>query len=346
MGNCERESRPRLERPRAVTSRGGGSQLSAGAATAWQTDPVVSDRGGVQKHRQSRDRRPRAISTGVVTADIDEVRAQLDASVAGLHVDPHASFTPEDAGGTPAEWTDTPDSHAPHTVLYLHGGGYVWGSPRTHRSLTAKLASATRSRVLALDYRLAPEYPFPAGLEDALRGYPLAGRSRDGATRRRLVRRQRGWRARDEPAHCTPTARLPMPTCAALFSPWADLTGESETYGTRAGVDPIIDPAAARKSAAVYLASADPRDPLASPALADLSGLPPVLVQVGDDEILLGDSQKLEARLSAGGGSVVLSVWKDMFHVFQMLHGSIPDAALAVSEAGAFIRRHWASQPG
>ena len=278
--------------------------------------------------------------------DIDQVRARLDASVAGLAIDPEARFIPEDAGGVPAEWTDAPDSRSSYRVLYLHGGGYVWGSPRTHRSLTAKLASATKAHVLALDYRLAPEHPFPAGLDDAVTGYrwlidtgiepdriAVCGDSAGGGLAMGLLvsLRQRG---------------LAMPACAALFSPWADMTGESETYVTRASADPMIDPVGARENAALYLAGADPHDPLASPALAELSGLPPVLVQVGDDEVLLGDSLRLEAGLRAAGGSVALSVWKDMFHVFQLFHASVPEADRAVSEAAAFMRQHWRQPPG
>lgn len=280
----------------------------------------------------------------VAVSGIDEIRAQLDASIATLTADPHARFTPEDAGGIPAEWTDAPASRAPQTVLYLHGGGYVWGSPATHRSLTAKLASATAARVLALDYRLAPEHPFPAALHDTVAGYgwlldrgtrpgevAVCGDSAGGGLAMGLLvaLRERG---------------LPMPSCAVVFSPWADLTGESETYVTRASADPIIDPIGARENAALYLAGADPHDPRASPVLADLSGLPPVLMQVGDDELLLGDSQKLELGLRTAGGSVTLSIWRDMFHVFQMFHASIPEAAEALSEAAAFIGRHWASR--
>ena len=273
--------------------------------------------------------------------DIDQVRANLDAAISVLPIDADARFTPVDAGGIRAEWTLMPGSLPSRTVYYLHGGGYVWGSPKTHRSLTAKLAAEAQARVLAVDYRLAPEHRFPAGLDDVIRGYRWLSESVASPKEIAVCGDSAGGGLAMGLLVALRDRQLPVPACAVVFSPWADLTGESETYVTRAAVDPILDAEGAVQNAALYLAGADPRGPLASPALTDLSGLPPVLVQVGDDEVLLGDSEKLAAGIRASGGEVTLTVWKDMWHVFQMSHASVPDAARAVSDAGSFMKTCW-----
>ena len=231
----------------------------------------------------------------------------------------------------------TPDG-APEgeVVLYLHGGSYHSGSPDTHRGLAGSLALATGRTVVVLDYRLAPEDPFPAGLNDALLAFDqlapariaLAGDSAGGglaaATALALRDRQGG-----------------QPVALALISPWADLTQSASSYMTRADADPMLTAAALDQAAEAYLAGTDPRTPYASPVFGDLSGLPPIRVDVGSDEVLFDDSRTLVDEALAAGCTAELHEWPEMIHVFQAFPTDlVPEAGEAVAAMGAFLARH------
>ena len=204
-----------------------------------------------------------------------------------------------DANGVSAAWISAPGAAADRAVLYLHGGGYIMGSLNTHRDLMGRISRAARARVLGLDYRLAPEHPFPAAVDDTLAGYrflleqglapkrlAIAGDSAGGAlTLAALIA------GRD--------AGLPMAGAAVCLSPFLDLEGTGESIKTRADVDPIATPEVIDVWAKAYLAGADPRTPLANPLYADLAGLPPLLIQVGDYEVLLDDSTRLAQRAAS-----------------------------------------------
>jgi len=248
-----------------------------------------------------------------------------------------ASFSAATCGGVPGEWIRArDDERAALTVLYLHGGGYTTGSPATHRALTGHLALRCDARVFAADYRLAPEHPFPAALDDAVAAFrgllgagvpagrvAIAGDSAGGglavATALRL--RELGE---------------PMPHALVLFSPWADLTLDQLSPAPPGEV--MLTLPWVIECAQAYAAGADPRHPLMSPVAADLRGLPPTLIQVGTDELLLPDSRRLHARLQAAGVASRLQEFPQRWHVFQANAGVLADADRALEAVGRFLR--------
>jgi acetyl esterase/lipase len=225
--------------------------------------------------------------------------------------------------------------------LYLHGGGYIMGSPNTHRSLAGEVSRAAQAAVLLVDYRLAPEHPFPAAVEDGVAWYrwllgqgfaprqlAIAGDSAGGglvvAT---LVS------ARDQ--------KLPMPAAAVCISPWSDMTCSNESYKTRAEADPLVGSGGIGDMAKLYLQSADPKNVLASPNFASLRSLPPLLIHVGRDEVLLDDSIKLDQKAKADGVNSTLEIWEDMIHVWHAFHPMLPEGKQAITRVGEFLREQW-----
>ncbi|MHA1645307.1 MAG: alpha/beta hydrolase [Candidatus Freyarchaeota archaeon] len=247
---------------------------------------------------------------------------------------------PIDAGGVPAEWITTPEAEARYAILYLHGGGYVAGSIKTHRDLASRISRTSKARVLLIDYRLAPEHPFPAAVEDVTTAYRwlvsaggiepnnliVTGDSAGGGlTVASLVN------LRDEGDT--------LPAGAVCLSPWTDLACTGETLRSKAEVDPFITPEGIEFMARVYLKDADPKNPLASPLYADLKGLPPMLIQVGTSEILLDDSLRLADRAKAAGVNVELDVWEDMIHVFAAFAAFAPEGRQAIERIGEFVKK-------
>ena len=239
-------------------------------------------------------------------------------------------------GGVPAEIV-TPADHDAGTLLYLHGGGYAIGSPVSHRHLVAALAAASRTRAYALDYRRAPEHPFPAAVDDALAAYRgllgagvapgsivVGGDSAGGGLTAAAL-----LAIRD--------AGLDLPAAGVLISPWADLTNGSESYRTHADRDPLVFQEDIDRWRDAYLAGADPRAPLASPLHADLAGLPPLLIHVGSEEVLLDDSRKLAERCEAAGVEAELEVWPDMIHVWHWFGEYLDEAGSAVRRIGEYV---------
>ncbi|WP_125777514.1 alpha/beta hydrolase [Antribacter gilvus] len=224
------------------------------------------------------------------------------------------------------------------TLLYLHGGGYTIGSARTGLPLAARLAAGAALNAVVLDYRLAPEHPYPAAVADALAAYEALVTERDPA---RVV--LAGDSAGAGLALATVVAArdrgLPLPAAVAAFSGWFDLTASGASLTGKEAVDPVFDASDIVDYAATYLAGADADQPLASPLLADLSGLPPLLLQVGTYEVLLDDSTRLAARAAAADVDVLLEVYAGQAHVFQHHHGSEPTAARALESASAFLAR-------
>jgi len=242
------------------------------------------------------------------------------------------------AGDAPAEWVSAPGAGVAGAMLYLHGGGYCIGSLATHRHLVGHLSLAAGLRCLALDYRLAPEHPFPAALDDALAAYRwlLAA----GVAPRSLVV------AGDSAGGGLALAMLvalrdggtPLPAAAVCLSPWVDLGLDAETLATNAGIDPLVTRAGLAQMARDYLAGADPRTPLASPLYADLGGLPPLLVHVGGREVLLDDARRLAVRARAAGVAVTLEIWPNAVHCWHVLVPDVPEATRAVARAGDWVR--------
>jgi len=249
------------------------------------------------------------------------------------------SITPVEVAGRPAEWVTAPGAGHGRTVLYLHGGGYVIGSLATHRDLASRVSRSSASRVLLLDYRLAPEHPFPAAVEDALAAFrwllsqgrdprclAIAGDSAGGGLAMATLVGLRD-------------AGDALPAAAVCLSPWADLALSGDSMQSRASADPAVDRATLQRWAGYYLAGAYPRQPLASPLYADLSGLPPVLLLVGTAEVLLDDTVRVAQRAAAAGVEVVCEQWPDLGHVFAA-YATTPEAADAAALIGTFLRKH------
>jgi monoterpene epsilon-lactone hydrolase len=237
------------------------------------------------------------------------------------------------------EWI-IPPLVRPGIIFYLHGGGYISGSPPRYRPITSGLARRTGRRVFALDYRLGPEHKFPAALDDARSAYrwllseaaegetiALAGDSAGGGLSLALL-----LACRDE--------GLPMPSSVALFSPWTDLAGTGESLRTNNGKCAMFYPENIAQFASAYLGSADPRDLRASPLLADLRGLPPMLIQVGSTELLLDDSRRLYSAIMDAGGQAELEVYREAMHCWQMFDGLVPEAGEALDHAAEFLIIH------
>jgi acetyl esterase/lipase len=246
------------------------------------------------------------------------------------------------ASGVRARWIAAPNARADHVLMYLHGGGYKMGSLASHHDLMARLSAAARCRVLGVDYRLLPEHRFPAPVDDALAVYhwlleqgfapqhlAIAGDSAGGGlTAATLVA------LRD--------SGKPLPAAAVMLSAWTDLAADGPSYITRADADPIHQRPMIQALAAQYLGpEGDPRDPLASPLYADLAGLPPLLLQVGDRETGLDDSILFAEKARQAGVEVELEVWPQMIHVFQQFAEDLPQAREAIARIGGFLEQKW-----
>jgi len=243
----------------------------------------------------------------------------------------------ETIDGIPGEWAVPPDPAVGRYILYLHGGYYYAGSISSHRSLVANIAVAARAKTLAIEYRLAPEHPFPAGLEDAVTAYRwmlancgpnaqiiVAGDSAGGGLTLALlfVLRQRG---------------IPLPAAGVCLCPWTDLACTGETLDSNAAADTMLDPRITRKSVAYYAGDNDPRNPLISPLYGEFKGLPPLLIQVGSKETLLADSTRLAERARADGTAVTLEIWEGMQHDWHFAASLIPESRKAIEHIGKFI---------
>ena len=243
-------------------------------------------------------------------------------------------------GGVPAVKMSAGKVDADRAILYLHGGGYVFGSPVSHRDLGEYLSKAARISVYMLDYRLAPENPYPAAVDDATAAYrallemgfkpgniAISGDSAGGGLTVATLLNIRNQ-------------KLPMPACAVPLSPWADLECTGETMETKAAVDPMVQRPLTRQLSDLYVTDGNLRDPLASPIHGDLTGLPPLLIQVGERETLLDDSVRIAANARKAGVDVTLEVEPGQIHVFQIFASRLDEGVAAIDRMGAFIRRH------
>ena len=245
-----------------------------------------------------------------------------------------------ESGGVSGSWLWKKNADTSKIVLYLHGGGYVFGGYGSHGEIASEMADLVGGRALLLEYRLAPEHPFPAAFEDALSSYQwlldkgyepedifLAGDSAGGglAVSLLLALKKNG---------------LPLPKAVCLFSPWVDLTCAAASIDSNALSDCMLSPGALERFRKHYLGDADPFDERASPIFGDLSGLPPTYVAVGDEEILLDDSKELVNKIRSFGGIAELSIWHKMPHVFPILSSVIPEGRLALKEFASFKDAH------
>lgn len=268
------------------------------------------------------------------------VRRALERTADRLKPAKDVRWSAVDAGGVPGEWVEAPGARHDRVLLYLHGGGYVSGSPSSHRYLTGELSRHAAARVLALDYRLAPEHPFPAALDDSLAAYTWLLGQGHSARRIAVGGDSAGGGLTVATLLSARERALPQPAAAVCLSPWVDLEGAGETIKTHAHLDPMLTPVGIPVMARHYVGeSGDVRHPLVSPIHANLEGLAPMLVQVGAREVLLDDARRLVARTLAAGGRAELEVWDHMIHVWQIF-GFLPEARRAVVRLGSFLRRH------
>lgn len=242
-------------------------------------------------------------------------------------------------GGVPVEIATPRGPQGMATIVYVHGGAYVAMSPRSHRRLVSHLAAATECRVIAVDYRLAPEYPYPAGLEDVIAVYTvqLAERPHEKIV---LVGDSAGGGLTLATAIALRDRGTPLPAALVLIAPWTDLTCSGNSMVSCAGRERILTPSALAADARRYAGDLELDNPLVSPLFADLNGLPPMMVQVGADEVLLDDSIRLADRARAAGVPVNLQVWQRLWHVWQLYAGLLPEAADAVRAIAEFLEEH------
>lgn len=292
----------------------------------------MADRSEIEAIRAMLSSKPRPVGWVERRRRIEEVGAAWP--VAG-----DIRLEPVEFDGLSAEWSLAPGSDGDRVLMYFHGGGYCSGSLLSHRRLVTEAGRAAGVRTFAVEYRLAPEYPYPAAPDDALsawrflrgKGYApgdiaVGGDSAGGGLTLCLFRRLR-------------EAGEPLPACGWLLSPWTDLTMSGATIGSRDAVDPLIHRGYLEELAGAYVPAGIARtDPRVSPLFADLSGLPPLLIQVGSNETLLSDATRLAEAAGAAGVAVRLEVWPAMIHAFPLWNAGLEDGRRALAGAGAFIR--------
>jgi epsilon-lactone hydrolase len=279
---------------------------------------------------------------GPKSDSIQKERASIDAMAARAPKKRNVQYESFEIEGLRAEWVTAPGASTERVILYLHGGAYVLGSINTHRILVTELSRMARARVLNVEYRLAPEHPFPAAVDDALIAYRwllaqgvsperlvIAGDSAGGGLTVALL-----VAARD--------AGEPTPAAAVCLSPFVDMTLTGASMKTKVKADVMVPADLIPLVVNAYLGEVDPSTPLASPLFADLRSLPPLLIQVGTDEVLLDDATRLAAQARAVGVKVTLEIWDGMFHVWQAFGNVLPEARRAIARIGEFVHVHTA----
>lgn len=247
-------------------------------------------------------------------------------------------------GSAAIEFLSCGDSDVSRAILYIHGGAWITGSPQTHRSITRRLVRLTGMPVYAVDYRLAPEHPWPAALDDCMSAYDallarglmpqhivVAGDSAGGNLTLALALRLKA-------------EGKPMPAALVALSPATDLTGSGESYRTNARSDAVFTPDLMAKFAPLYIGDADVRNPFVSPLFGDPTGLPPTLFQVAATEILLDDSVRMAEKMKKAGVDVTLDIWPGLWHVWHMSASKLPEAVQALEKIAEFVKRHQAKE--
>ena len=268
---------------------------------------------------------------------LDERRKRLDALGAQYPLSPDVRVEPVDANGVSAEWTTTPEADPTRAILFLHGGGYISGSINSHRHMIAQAGREARARTLALSYRLAPEHPFPAALNDAIAGYRFLLNQGFSPQNIAIAGESAGGGLAIATLVSLHDAGVPLPACAWLSSPWVDLAMTGDSITAKAAVDPLLSEPYLADLAKAYLNGADPLDPPASPLYANLHGLPPLLIQVGSAEILLDDAVRLARAAGAADVRVTLEVWPDMIHAWHLFYQQVAAGRRALAAVGAFV---------
>ncbi|HEY2700642.1 MAG TPA: alpha/beta hydrolase [Pseudonocardiaceae bacterium] len=276
-----------------------------------------------------------------VGGEVAEQRAIFHEMIAAVPTPEDVSAKSGELGGVPVVTVETPGTDPSVAVLYFHGGAYALGSAADSVGLAADVSRRAAARAISVDYRLAPEHPFPAALDDAVAAYRALLDAGVPSAKIAIVGESAGGGLVAATLVALNDAGLPQPSSATVFSPWADLTVSGASATTKAGLDPALTPEALRTRARDYLGERDTATPLASPIFADLTGLPPLLIQVGSHEILLDDAVRLASRAADHDVQVELQVWPEVPHVFQGFAALLDDADRALLAAAAFIKRNW-----
>jgi len=278
------------------------------------------------------------LASRVRSDDYRQRRKDMDARALEYKIAPDVTVEPVAANGVRAEWTATPGDDRDSALLWLHGGGYVIGSLVSHRHVVSEAGRAAKAWALALDYRLAPEHPFPAAVEDAVAGYRylLARGIRPG--RIAIAGDSAGGGLVVAAMLAIRDAGLAQPACGWCVSPWVDMEAIGESMSSRAAADPMVQRDGLLEMAKLYLGTADPRSPLAAPIYADLKGLSPLLIQVGAAETLLDDAIRLAKVAGAADVRVDLQIWPEMVHVWHLFHPELRAGRQAIEAGGAYVR--------
>ena len=271
---------------------------------------------------------------------VEEFRVWYERFTGQFELPEDAVFEQVGAGGVSAEWISTPGVSEDRVVMYLHGGGYMIGSMRTHRSPLSYLSRVSDARVLGINYRLAPEHPFPAAVEDSVAAYRWLLAEGISPSRIAIGGDSCGGGLTIATLVALKYFGHPLPAAGISHSGWTDLAHTGDSFVTKAEEDPLIDKEMLEGMAAAYLGDRSRTTPLASPYYADLRGLPPLLVQVGTAEVLLDDSVRLADRAKEAGVDVTLEVWDDMPHVWQAFASFLPEAREALEHCGQFVKKH------
>ena len=280
----------------------------------------------------------RQLPDGRLDSPLDQQRAEWESASQLFALPEGVVCTPVRAGTVPAEWVAAAGAADDRALLYLHGGGYAIGGIATHRDLAARLSGASRSRSLVLGYRLAPEHPFPAAVDDAVAAYRWIVEEGIPPARVALVGDSAGGGLALATALALRDTGEAQPAAIVCFSPWVDLALTGESLRTRADREIVLSPQWLGARAEQYLDGADRRGPLASPLYADLVGMAPLLVLVGTDEVLFDDATRLVRRAADAGVEATLQVFDDCFHLWMVFAPFAPESGQAVERAGEFLR--------
>ena len=268
---------------------------------------------------------------------IEERRNNMEAMVALFPLASDIQCQPVDADGVSAEWVTAPEATDNRVILYLHGGGYVMGSIRTHREMVSHISRVAKARVLLIDYRLAPEHPFPAAVEDSKTAFQWLLKQGFAPNRIALAGESAGGGLTIATLVDLRNDKIALPAVAVCLSPWVDMEAIGPSMATKAESDPLVERGEILKMAKAYLAGADARTPLAAPIYADLNGLPPILIQVGTSETLFDDALRLAERAKDAGVDVTLEPWEEMIHMWHFFASMAPEAKEAVQRIGSYI---------
>jgi epsilon-lactone hydrolase len=270
--------------------------------------------------------------------DLAVVRAGFEEMGAMFPVPEDVRREPVSANGVKAEWVTAPGAANDRAILYLHGGGYVIGSINTHRALAASISRAAKARVLVIDYRLAPECPHPAAVEDATAAYRWIVKQGISPKRIAIAGDSAGGGLTISTLVALREAGDQLPAAGVCLSPWVDLEGIGESMTKCAELDPMVKKDGLVQLAALYLGGKSPRTPLAAPLYADLSGLPPLLIQVGTWETLLDDASRIAERARKAGVDVTYEPWEGMIHVWQLFAPMLDEGKEAIEKIGKFVQ--------